>query len=78
MDENKSDMTRWCEENDMTNVQFYCPNILVREMAVLKQVTGTKRPEMIKSAIRAYLRTERESLGVLEKAEYHQLLEENL
>lgn len=66
--------TDWKFETGQTSINFCMPYALLCELDGLKQTTGNTRSEMIRTAIRLYIREKKSQLAELEIKEleaYH-------
>ncbi len=61
--------TKWKERTDQRSINFCIPYVLLFELDSLKRTTGSSRSEMIRSAIRSYIRQRKNQLTNLEQRE---------
>ncbi len=57
-----SNTTEWKHETGQRSINIYLPIPLLRELDSLKDVTGNTRSEMIRTAIRLYIKVKRGQL----------------
>ncbi len=61
--------TKWKERTDQRSINFCIHYALLYELDSLKQTTGSSRSEMIRSAIRSYIRQRTSQFTTLEQRE---------